>query len=257
MPAEWTNRAVIDEWDASATPEAMEATAADGDFAKRHLVNPALSRLLGEVRGSRVLDAGCGNGYLSRILAGRGARVVGVEPTRSMIGFARRRENELGQGVQYVQADLSRLPDLGGPFDTVVCSMVLMSIPDWKTAMRSCVAALRPGGSFVFALVHPAFEQLADTWREHGEYRVRRYLDEYEVSGPSAPDFHRPISAYLNELADLGCRLRQVEEPRLDPDVAATADPAVMAYVRLPNFLIIAATAGVGPDEVASRRAAG
>lgn len=224
----------------------MEATARDGDFAKRHLANPALLRMLGEVRNRRVLDAGCGNGYLSRMLAARGARVVGVEPTDAMCSFAREKETELRQGVHYVQADLAHLPDLGGPFDAVVCSMVLMAIPDWKPAMRSCVRALRPGGRFVFALVHPAFEGLAATWRRHGEYRVRRYLEEYEITGPIASDFHRPVSAYLNELASLGCRLREVAEPGLDPAAPAAeglADPGLEGYVRLPNFLVVSADA--------------
>lgn len=211
-----------------------------GDFVKRHLVNPELLRLLGDVRGRRVLDAGCGNGYFSRMLAERGAEVVGVEPTEAMVTFARDKEAESGQGVRYVQADLTRSPDLGGAFDAVVCSMVLMAIPDWKPAMRACVEALRPGGLFVFALVHPAFENLLTTWRDHGEYRQDRYLEEYVVHGPAAPDFHRPLSAYLNELAALGCRLREVVEPTLDPAAAASV-PGAVAYTRLPNFLIVAA----------------
>lgn len=189
-----------------------------------------------------MLDAGCGNGYFSRMLAERGAEVVGVEPTEAMVTFARDKEAESGQGVRYVQADLTRLPDLGGTFDAVVCSMVLMAIPDWKPAIRACVQALRPGGLFVFALVHPAFENLLTTWREHGEYRQDRYLEEYVVHGPSAPDFHRPLSAYLNELATLGCHLREIAEPGLDPAVAA-ATPGLTAYTRLPNFLIVSAEA--------------
>lgn len=222
----------------------MEENAEDGDFAKRHLVNPALLRLLGEVRGRRVLDAGCGTGYFTRMLAERGAHVIGVEPAEAMVAFARAKEAELGQGITYVQADLTLLPDLGGPFDSVVCSMVLMAVPDWKPAMRACVECLRPGGLFVFALVHPAFEQLWSTWRDHGDYRVRRYLEEYEIFGPDASDFHRPLSAYLNELASLGCRLREVVEPGLDPEVAEkSSTPGIESYVHLPNFLIVSAEA--------------
>jgi SAM-dependent methyltransferase len=178
------------------------------------------------------------------MLAERGARVVGVEPTDSMVTFARDKEAELGQGITYVPADLTRLPDLGGPFDTVVCSMVLMAIPDWKPAMRACVECLRPGGLFVFALVHPAFEMLWSTWWDHGEYRTRRYLDEYEIAQPAASDFHRPISAYLNQLASLGCRLREVVEPGLDPAVAEQSTVSgIESYVHLPNFFIVSAEA--------------
>lgn len=238
-----TNDEAIRRWDGSATREAMERIGEDGDFAKRHLANPVLLRMLGDVRGRRILDAGSGNGYLSRMLAGRGARVVGVEPSERMCAFAREREAELGHGVEYVRADLAHAPGLGR-FDAVVCSMVLMAIPDWRPAMRACVEALRPGGTFVFAVVHPAFEGLWASWRSHGEYRVRRYLEEYEIPGPVAIDFHRPLSAYLNQLAALGCRLREVAEPGLDPSIAAeaaAAAPGIEAYVHLANFLIVAA----------------
>ena len=77
-------------------------------------------------------------------MAARGASVVGVEPAEALHAFAASR----GGGVRYVRASLTAaaLPDLGEPFDAVVCSMVLCAVPDWRTAMRTCVAALRPGG---------------------------------------------------------------------------------------------------------------
>jgi hypothetical protein len=57
MASVWTNEAAIRQWDAATTRAAMEAVAEGGDFAKRHLVNPTLLRLPGDVRGRRVLDA--------------------------------------------------------------------------------------------------------------------------------------------------------------------------------------------------------
>jgi SAM-dependent methyltransferase len=59
-----------------------------------------------------------------------------------------------------VAADRCALPDLDGPFDAVLASMVLPAIPDWTGAMRACVHALNPGGRFVFTVNHPCFEQL-------------------------------------------------------------------------------------------------
>lgn len=233
---EWTNEMAIERW--GATPRAaLEEMAYDGDFSKRHLVNPVVLRMVGDVDGRRVLDAGCGNGYLSRMLAGLGAEVVGVEPGRSLFEFATERESVAPQGIRYVRADLCALPELGGAFDVVVASMVLPAIPDWTGAMRACVEALRPGGLFVFTVNHPCFEMLWPSWREHGEYRTRRYLAEYEIPGPNGVDFHRTVSTYLNELIGLGCRLVEIAEPGLDPEVA----DGVEAYVHLPNFLAVAA----------------
>jgi len=243
---EWTNDRAIQQW--GSMPRALlEQTARDGDFAKRHLINPVLLRVLGDLAGLRVLDAGCGNGYLSRMLAGRGAQVTGVEPGESLFGFAAEQEAAAPLGIRYLQADLCALPDLGGPFDAVVSSMVLPVIPDWAGAMRACVHALRPGGLFVFTVNHPCFEQLWPVWREHGEYRTGRYLAPYEIPGASGTDFHRTISAYLNQLIGLGCQITELAEPGLDPGAAAGGPEGIAAYVDLPNFLIVAARRAAGP----------
>ncbi|WP_432992763.1 class I SAM-dependent methyltransferase [Dactylosporangium sp. CA-233914] len=240
---EWTNDMAIQQW-GTMPRTLLEEMAHDGDFAKRHLINPVLLRMLGDPAGQRVLDAGCGNGYLSRALAGQGAEVVGVEPGQSLFDFAVERETVAPQGIQYVQADLCALPDLGGPFDAVVASMVLPAIPDWTGAMRACVHALKPGGLFVFTVNHPCFEQLWSSWRRHGAYRTDRYLGEYEIPGPSGVDFHRTLSTYLNQLAGLGCHLTEIAEPGLAPQLAADGPDGIDAYVHLPNFLVVAARRG-------------
>jgi hypothetical protein len=115
------------------------------------------------------------------------------------------------------------------------------SRPDWTGAMKACADALAPGGLFVLSVIHPCFEQLAPSWRDHGEYRVREYFAEYEIPGPYASSFHRSLSAYLNELVRLGCQLREIAEPALDPATAAAAGPSAEAYSHLPNFLVVAA----------------
>jgi SAM-dependent methyltransferase len=240
MTAGWTNEAAIERW-GSMPRDVLSRMDPDGDFAKRHLLNPVLLRALGDVRGRRVLDAGCGQGYLSRLLAGRGAQVVGVEPGRSLFDYAVEREAELRQGIRYVRADLCDRPDLGPPFDACVASMVLQVVPDWSRALLSCVEALAPGGVLVLTVNHPCFEQLRATWREHGHYRVSRYAEEYEIHGPHAPDFHRRLSIYVNEVIRLGCRLRELVEPALDAATAAGGPEGTEAYVHLPNFLVVVA----------------
>jgi 2-polyprenyl-3-methyl-5-hydroxy-6-metoxy-1,4-benzoquinol methylase len=72
MVTDWTNDRAIQQW-GTMPRAALEQTARDGDFAKRPLINPVLLRMLGDRPGQRVLDAGCGNGYLSRMLAGTAA----------------------------------------------------------------------------------------------------------------------------------------------------------------------------------------
>lgn len=249
----WTNGMAIQQW--GSMPRAvLEETAHDGDFAKRHLLNPVLLRMLGDLPGQRVLDAGCGNGYLTRMLAERGAHVVGVEPGQSLFDFAAEQETVAPRGIRYVQADLCALPDLGASFDAVVASMVLPAIPDWAGAMQACVHALKPDGLFVFTINHPCFEQLWATWRDHGQYRTDQYLSEYEIPGPSGVDFHRTISTYLYQLISLGCQVTEIAEPGLTPEAATHGPEGIDAYVRLPNFLIVAARRTAPPAGDARQR---
>jgi len=102
-------------------------------------------------------------------------------------------------------------------------------------------AATEKEAAAPLSVIHPCFEQLAPSWRDHGEYRVREYFAEYEIPGPYASSFHRSLSAYLNELVRLGCQLREIAEPALDPATAAAAGPSAEAYAHLPNFLVVAA----------------
>src|SRR5581483_5689479 len=107
--------------------------------------------MLGDVSGRQVLDAGCGQGYLCRLLADRGAKVTGVEPVNAMISYARVKEETSPRGITYLQEDVAELSTPAGTFDACVANMVLLDIPDWRTAMARCVAALRTQGAFIWS----------------------------------------------------------------------------------------------------------
>jgi 2-polyprenyl-3-methyl-5-hydroxy-6-metoxy-1,4-benzoquinol methylase len=234
------NAAAIARWSRLPT-SVLSNHQADGDFPKRHLLNDRLLDQLGELDGRRVLDAGAGEGYLSRILARAGARVTSVEPAGGLVDRIRTLERDEPLGLEIEQADLVDFRT-DEPYDAVVCSMVLQAIPNWRPALASCVAALKPGGRLVIALIHPAFENLWTTWKQYGDYRLTGYLSEYEIKAKYASDFHRPLSTYLNAIIETGCQLTAIIEPGLDPEVARESGiEAIEAYVDLPNFVIIAA----------------
>ncbi|MHB1445930.1 MAG: class I SAM-dependent methyltransferase [Acidimicrobiales bacterium] len=212
----------------------------EGDFERRLLLNPTIFRLLGDVRHKRILDAGCGNGYLSRLLAQRGAEVIGVEPATGPLDYARRREEEAPLRITYLQRDLSRLGDLGQPLDAVVANMVLLDIADWRPALANCVEALAPGGVLVYSLTHPVWVPgHYPEWAQKDYVEIREYLNEYEQRGAVGVNFHRPLSTYLNETISLGCAITEIAEPRLDAMQVTEADQEI--FTRLPNFIVVAA----------------
>lgn len=121
---------------------------------------PAVFELCGPVRGLDILDLGCGEGYCARELAGRGAgSVTGVELSEEMVQLAEAQEAELGQGITYRQGDVIRLEDADATYDLAVGVFVYnyVTIGEMRASFREVHRVLKPGGSFVFSVPHPAF----------------------------------------------------------------------------------------------------
>lgn len=235
-----TNAQTIAGWNTKY--ETQEAWGPEGDWGRQHLLNPAIFRLLGPIAGKRLLDAGCGQGYLCRLLAGRGALVTGIEPAANALAFALREEQMAPKGITYRQADLSALDDLRDSFDATVANMVLMDIPDYQSAMRTCIAALKPGGSFIFSLQHPCFEEPSAEWPAKCFVAVHEYLDEFmREQRPGTYLFHHPLSHYLNLMVSLGCALREIVEPRPSLELVE-GNPILERSAHVPSFLVIHAT---------------
>jgi ubiquinone/menaquinone biosynthesis C-methylase UbiE len=92
------------------------------------------------------LDAGCGTGFLSFELAGRGHRVTGIDFAPAMLAEARRKAVERGVAIRFEEGDAEQLPFAGGTFDLVVSRHVLWTLPHPEAAIDEWVRVLRPGG---------------------------------------------------------------------------------------------------------------
>src|SRR5215472_2283029 len=120
-----TNEEAIKAW-SNIPPEWAEQFGDEGDTTRQYMLNPVLFSLLGDVSGQRILDAGCGQGYLCRLLAKRGAAMTGIEPAETGFAYAQKRERAESLGITYLQADLSTWSPQAEAFDAVVANMVFM-----------------------------------------------------------------------------------------------------------------------------------
>jgi len=120
------------------------------------LVTNRVLALLGDVRGKRILDAGCGNGKMSRLLEKAGASVVGVDVVPEQIDRARRASPET---IRYEVGDLVHLDelDLPGDFDLAISLMTFLHLDSvqFGQALKQIKGLLKKGGTFVWADVHP------------------------------------------------------------------------------------------------------
>ena len=92
------------------------------------------------------LDAGCGTGFLSFELAGRGHRVTGIDFAPAMLAEARRKTAERGVSIRFEEGDAEQLPFASGSFDLVVSRHVLWTLPHPEAAIDEWIRVLRPGG---------------------------------------------------------------------------------------------------------------
>jgi ubiquinone/menaquinone biosynthesis C-methylase UbiE len=111
-------------------------------------IRPAVEAL-GDLRGRRVLDFGCGHGMAAVVLARRGGRVTAFDLSRGYLHEARQRGIGNGVAIAWVQADGERLPFADHSFDRIWGNAVLHHL-DLGTVARELRRVLRPGGVAVF-----------------------------------------------------------------------------------------------------------
>jgi 2-polyprenyl-3-methyl-5-hydroxy-6-metoxy-1,4-benzoquinol methylase len=99
-----------------------------------------------------VLDAGCGLGGASRLMAATfGCRVTGIDLSPDYIEAARvlTRRTCLDDQVQFEVGSILALPETIGPFDMILCQHILMNISDKQAAVLQFLRQLKPGGAVV------------------------------------------------------------------------------------------------------------
>jgi SAM-dependent methyltransferase len=103
--------------------------------------------------GDKVLDIGSGSGRDLAVLIGKGVDAYGIEPNDAMRTFALKKHPQLADRVRPGSLPMIGMP-FGGNFDGVVCSAVLMPIPEeqFLKSWESIRQVLKPNGKVLFSL---------------------------------------------------------------------------------------------------------
>lgn len=213
---------------------------------RTELTDAAVLRALGPCDGKVVLDAGCGEGYLTRRFAARGAAAYGVDRSSGLIEAATIAAGRASGRSRFLLGDLRALPLPDGRFDAVVCNHSLNELRDLRPVFGEFSRVLRPGGALIVLMLHPCFygprkeggRRLA---LDPDEYFVPRRVEQrFNVSGLVSPAptviWVRPLESYFALLADAGFCVERLWEPR--PSRRRMADAWWRENFQKPLFLL-------------------
>ncbi|MDM9384405.1 class I SAM-dependent methyltransferase [Chlorogloeopsis sp. ULAP01] len=222
------------------------------DFTAR----PFVLELCEPVRGLRVLDLGCGEGYCSRELRKRGAaQVFGMDISEGMIAAASLQEAEVSLGIHYQVGCATELKQFGDrTFDLVVAVFLFNYLTTAQT--QQCIAEvariLCPGGKFVFSVPHPSFPYMREAaYPFYFEVKGRGYFSKRDWQFPgriwkrdgswlNVQLVHKTLEDYFDALKKAGFNtMPNLKELRVTPEHIALDELFFRPLIDLPLHLAI------------------
>lgn len=191
------------------------------------LPNESSLRLLGDLKGRRVLDLGCGAAQASIACAKQGATVIGVDSSAEQLTLARQLCEQEAVRVELRQGDLADLAFLNSDsIDLVFSASAFDYVEDIGRAFRQCHRVLKVGAPLVFSCKHPMW-QVLDEDSSPPLLSRRAYFDhtpvDVERSGVTLTEYPHTFADLTLGLARASLRIETIIEP--EPSSAGPRSP--------------------------------
>jgi len=222
----------------------VDAIRNNKDLVRKYISNPALfDRLASLESGLKVLDSGCGEGYVSRELARRGHKVVGIDMSQYIIKAAK--EATVGND-DYMRGDVCQMPFRDETFDCAVSNFLLVELEKPEDFIKEVKRVLKPKGRFIFQTLHPSLF-ISKTGQSEGR-TVPNYFESTEIyeklgrpynleSPVEATTYHHPLSRYTRALANNGFHIIYLDEPT--PIESTPLNDPIREKLKDPRAIII------------------
>ncbi|MHC5128544.1 class I SAM-dependent methyltransferase [Pseudomonas inefficax] len=199
--------ALLDSWQHNAQAW-IDAVRSGSIESRRQVTDQAILLAILGRQPERVLDLGCGEGWLLRALGDRGVEAVGVDGERALVDAARAAGSAEVHLASYAKLAAGQAC-VGKDYDLICANFALLQqdIIPLLTAMN---ALLVPGGALVIQTLHPwgmADGDYQDGWREES---FAGFAGDWQVM----PWYFRTLASWLNALDMAGLRLVGLQEPQ-------------------------------------------
>lgn len=212
-------------------------------------IMPNMLKFMGDVKGKKILDLGCGEGGYSRELTARGAQMVSVDCSQKAIEYAVELANKEGLHIEHFVRNSNDLFDIESEqFDIVLCSMMLMDCEDIEGTLREVARVLKTNGRLFASVLHPCFDGNHDNGIGRQGVGIDRqvvvmnYFEPKEWKAPlwggTIPVIwrHRTMEEYVKTFIKAGLTIVDLNEPRASDEQAKIS--IAMAWLqKIPLYL--------------------
>lgn len=186
-----------------------EGIGEEGDPLHERYIDPIIFEFLGKLKNGAILDAGCGNGYLFKKLEKYADRIIGIDSSKELLKFAKKKISRYKKSVIRHANLLKKLPLETASFDAVIANMVLQYLPILETFVTESSRVLKPQGMLIVTVDHPAHtlflraQELAGKKNEKfvtsGSYFKAQGRTKLSLWDKAILEYyHRPIGDYIN-----------------------------------------------------------
>lgn len=198
-----------------------------GDFTKvehtsqKHVLHPKLAQLINESDCGRLLDYGCGDGRMLKLLR----KDIPVDVFDISPGMLERVQQNVGNRLSNVFTSADQIP--ADAYDIAVLSMVMVCIgnePEYLRVLRNTKEAIKAGGKVLVAVTHPCFRRstFSNFRTSYGDKQPFDYLatgepfvvyiEDKGAASVEFEDFHWPLSFTFNKITQAGLYVERVIE---------------------------------------------
>ncbi|MBM7587183.1 SAM-dependent methyltransferase [Bacillus pakistanensis] len=202
-----------------------------------------MGALPSQLKGKKVLDAGCAAGWYCSQFLERGAEITGIDISPEMVKVAKQR---VGEKAKILCHDLQEpLPFKDDSFDIIVSSLTLHYIEYWTNTFQEFNRILKDGGIYLFSVHHP--------FMDFTRHKCKDYFEtEFLTDTWNKPNitidvsfFRRSMQSIINETTQFFV-LEKIIEPQPQEKMKEITEEAYHYLMTSPHFLIIKAVKNKG-----------
>jgi ubiquinone/menaquinone biosynthesis C-methylase UbiE len=247
----------------NACGEAFDRYTSTEDSFSDNIERPAIERLIGEIQGRRALDLGCGSGAYSHWLMARGAQVLGVDVSETMISLAASKGSKLEVRADFCIADLNKpLPLDDDLFDIVLTATALHYVEKLEELMREVRRVMKRGASFVASVLHPIAtarfpvdsEATDIKWQSRSEWETKYFGHSRRTietpwmgfapirdEGQHITCYHHTTADYFGAIQSAGLRVTALCEPEPPAEFSQKNPARYDEALSVPIYLLLKA----------------